>query len=129
MWACWNRRLVVPASLAFSLIAAACGGGTAAQPTPTPAATVGVTKPSVPLPAASPSPSPSPAVLSPAATATPAGAERTYTVEAGDTLASIAQKMYGDSTQWRKIYDANRSAIGDTPDAVKIGTQLRIPPN
>ncbi|MCC7105192.1 MAG: LysM peptidoglycan-binding domain-containing protein, partial [Chloroflexi bacterium] len=78
---------------------------------------------------ASPSPSPAPAGRPPAATATPAGAERTYTVEAGDTLGSIAQKMYGDSSQWRKIYDANRSAIGDNPDAVKIGTQLRIPPN
>jgi nucleoid-associated protein YgaU len=49
-------------------------------------------------------------------------------VEEGDTLATISQKFYGDPTMWRRIYDANRSALGDNPDAIKIGTQLRIPP-
>jgi len=46
----------------------------------------------------------------------------------GDTLASIANKFYGDESQWRKIYDANRQAIGDNPDNVKVGTKLTIPP-
>lgn len=46
----------------------------------------------------------------------------------GDTLASIAERFYGDSAQWRRIYDANRSAIGDNPDNVRVGTTLRIPP-
>jgi nucleoid-associated protein YgaU len=49
-------------------------------------------------------------------------------VAEGDTLATIAEKFYGDSGQWRRIYDANRSAIGENPDAVRIGTTLRIPP-
>jgi nucleoid-associated protein YgaU len=46
----------------------------------------------------------------------------------GDTLATIAEKVYGDSSLWRPIYDANRSAIGENPDTVRIGTTLRIPP-
>jgi nucleoid-associated protein YgaU len=29
-------------------------------------------------------------------------------VKEGDTLAGIAYAMYGDSTQWRPIADANR---------------------
>ena len=51
-----------------------------------------------------------------------------YTVAEGDTLATIAEKFYGDSALWRRIYDANRSTIGDNPDNVRIGTTLRIPP-
>ena len=48
--------------------------------------------------------------------------------ETGDTLGTIAQKFYNDPTLWRKIYEANRAAIGDNPDAIKVGMQLRIPP-
>ena len=33
-----------------------------------------------------------------------------WTVGAGDTLAWIAYKEYGDSTRWRLIADANRLA-------------------
>ncbi|MEN9938470.1 MAG: hypothetical protein RLZZ387_5049 [Chloroflexota bacterium] len=36
------------------------------------------------------------------------GGERTWTVDRGDSLAWIAYKAYGDSTQWRRIADANR---------------------
>jgi len=73
---------------------------------------------------------PSPAVAAPspttASTATvPAG---TYTVEAGDTMRSIAQKVYGDPDAWPEIYAANRAAIGPDPDALQAGTQLSIPP-
>jgi nucleoid-associated protein YgaU len=51
-----------------------------------------------------------------------------YTIEAGDTLPSIALKVYGDANQWRRIYDANRDSIGNNPNLVKAGTQLSIPP-
>jgi LysM repeat protein len=79
--------------------------------------------------AAPPSPSPS---GSPRASATPvAGAPTTnteeYTVEAGDTLRSIAQQVYGDPAQWPRIYDANRETIGPDPDTLSAGTRLRIP--
>jgi len=52
----------------------------------------------------------------------------THTIVEGDTLATIAARFYGDETQWRRIYDANRTLIGENPDNVKIGTSLRIPP-
>jgi nucleoid-associated protein YgaU len=71
--------------------------------------------------AASPSASPSPATR-PAATASDE-----YTVEAGDTLRSIARQVYGDPAQWRRLYDANRETIGPDPDVLSAGTRLRVP--
>jgi nucleoid-associated protein YgaU len=53
--------------------------------------------------------------------------EREYTVQSSDTLSGIAQKMYGRSAQWRKIYQANRDRI-ENPDRLKAGVVLRIPP-
>ncbi|MGE3913076.1 MAG: LysM peptidoglycan-binding domain-containing protein [Chloroflexota bacterium] len=109
----------------------ACGWVGGSAPTPTPA----------PTPAAKPSPSPSPAGTSllpgqpgaapspsPSPSPSPEVGGETYTVAEGDTLATIAERFYGDPTLWRRIYDANRSLIGDNPDSVKIGTTLRIPP-
>lgn len=65
------------------------------------------------------------------ATPTPAasaGTDRnTYVVRSGDTLSVIAQKMYGKASAWERIYDANRSAIGGNPDALKVGMKLTIP--
>jgi nucleoid-associated protein YgaU len=79
--------------------------------------------------AAPPSPSPS---GSPRAASTPGTAAATtssdeYTVEAGDTLRSIAQQVYGDPAQWPRIYDANRETIGPDPDTLSAGTRLRLP--
>ncbi|MHC4712852.1 MAG: LysM peptidoglycan-binding domain-containing protein [Planctomycetota bacterium] len=50
-----------------------------------------------------------------------------YKVERGDTLASIAQKYYGDSSQWRRIHEANRDKIDDFPDGWRTGMELVIP--
>ena len=74
-----------------------------------------------------------PAVSASPTTATTAGAGgggngQTYDIQSGDTLLSIAEQFYGDATQWRKIYDANRDVIGSNPDALKVGTTLKIPP-
>jgi nucleoid-associated protein YgaU len=125
----FRRRCVATALGALGLLSVACfggGGQTSSQATPTvaPVSTAAV-------PVASPPGRPSPsAVASPGASPAPrpAGAEQTYTVETGDTLATIAQKFYDDPSAWRQIYEANRAAIGDNPDAIKVGTQLRIPP-
>jgi nucleoid-associated protein YgaU len=73
--------------------------------------------------AASPSPSGS---LRPGALPS-ATANDEYTVEAGDSLRSIAQQVYGDPAQWPRIYDANSETIGPDPDALSAGTRLRIP--
>ena len=56
----------------------------------------------------------------------PAGADRSYTVERGDSLSKIARRMYGDANQWRRIFDANRDQIED-PDLIHPGQVLRIP--
>lgn len=50
-----------------------------------------------------------------------------YTVQSGDTLWGIAQKLYGNGNQWQKIYNANKSRIGNNPDALQPGQVLRIP--
>ncbi|MFE9003136.1 LysM peptidoglycan-binding domain-containing protein [Streptomyces sp. NPDC007875] len=34
-----------------------------------------------------------------------------YTVSRGDTLSGIAQQEYGDASQWKRIYNANRQTI------------------
>jgi len=53
-------------------------------------------------------------------------APRTYVVRAGDTLASISRKFYKTSGRWKKIRDANKSAIDD-PGKLKPGQTLTIP--
>jgi nucleoid-associated protein YgaU len=53
-------------------------------------------------------------------------AHRTYVVKAGDTLSEIAEREYGDASQWRRIYDANRDRIED-PDLIHPGDTLELP--
>ena len=38
----------------------------------------------------------------------------TYTVKKGDCLWNIAKRFYGSGTQWKKIYNANKSVIENT---------------
>jgi len=52
------------------------------------------------------------------------GGERVWVVNEGDTLAWIAYKEYGDSTQWRRIADANRLT---QVRRLVPGTALEIP--
>lgn len=49
-----------------------------------------------------------------------------YTVQKGDTLAKIAMHYYGDPTEWRRIYKANRSSIKN-PNVILVGQRLDIP--
>jgi nucleoid-associated protein YgaU len=123
------------AALALGVMTA-CGGG-AAAPTPTApsAAPSGAppapspARPALASPAASPSAAPASAVTpSASSTAEPTTGGDTYEIQSGDTLATIAQQFYGDPTQWRRIYDANKDAIGADPDKLKLGTKLTIPP-
>ena len=41
----------------------------------------------------------------------PSSASEEYSIIAGDTLSRLALRYYGDSLQWRRIYEANRSTI------------------
>ena len=56
----------------------------------------------------------------------PGATPRTYVVREGDTLASISRKFYKSSARWKKIRDANKSAIND-PAKLKPGMTLTIP--
>jgi nucleoid-associated protein YgaU len=58
----------------------------------------------------------------------PAAAPGSYTVQSGDTLSTIAAKVYGERKLWKRIYEANKDAIGSDPGALKVGQSLRIPP-
>jgi tetratricopeptide (TPR) repeat protein len=51
---------------------------------------------------------------------------QTYTVQEGDTLASISRRFYKTSKRWREIRDANEKKIDD-PDNLKAGQKLKIP--
>jgi hypothetical protein len=98
-----------------------------ATPTPLAAAKASAT-PQKKAAAAAPSPVPTqPAAAAPAAPAAASSEATTYTVQANDTLPSIAAQMYGDATKWTAIYDANRSTIGEDPNVLPAGAQLTIP--
>ncbi|MCC9078120.1 LysM peptidoglycan-binding domain-containing protein [Litorilinea aerophila] len=51
----------------------------------------------------------------------------TYTVQAGDTLWSIAYDIYGDPTRKDDLYAQNRDILR-SPDALDVGMVLKVPP-
>ena len=51
---------------------------------------------------------------------------RSYVVQPGDTLFSIARKMYKSSARWKEIRDANKGKIDD-PANLRPGQTLTIP--
>ena len=51
---------------------------------------------------------------------------QSYTVEKGDSLSKIAQKVYGKASLWKQIYEANQDHIKD-PDLIYPGQILRLP--
>ncbi len=55
----------------------------------------------------------------------PPSSPATYTVQAGDTLSGIAQKL--GLAGWQALYDANRATIGSNPNAIKPGQVLVVP--
>ena len=51
---------------------------------------------------------------------------RFYVVKKGDTLSSIAWKVYGKASLYKKIYEANPDLIKN-PNKIYIGMKLRVP--
>lgn len=64
-----------------------------------------------------------PSTVPPLGTAPP----HTYVVQPGDDLATIARRTLGDAARWGELFRMNRDLIGDYPDQMKPGTQLRLP--
>ena len=60
------------------------------------------------------------------ASARPAAPSRTYAVQPGDSLWTIAQRFYGNPLLWSRIYYANQSQIPD-PNVISIGQALTVP--
>ncbi|HEU4339226.1 MAG TPA: LysM peptidoglycan-binding domain-containing protein [Planctomycetota bacterium] len=54
----------------------------------------------------------------------PAPSNEEYIVQAGETLADIAERKYGDPNKWTVIAKANRSV---NPNRMRIGTKLVLP--
>ena len=54
------------------------------------------------------------------------GGGRSYTVQAGDSLSKIAQREYGDASQWKRIHEANKDLIKN-PDLIHPGQTLNLP--
>ena len=52
--------------------------------------------------------------------------QRTYTVQAGDSLSKISKQFYGNANDYNKIFEANRDVLSD-PDKISPGQTLQIP--
>ena len=52
--------------------------------------------------------------------------QRTYTVQAGDSLSKISKQFYGNSNDYMKIFEANRDLLTD-PNKINPGQKLTIP--
>lgn len=61
-----------------------------------------------------------------AKSATPTAANE-HVVASGETLASISDKAYGNRSNWKRIYEANKGVIGTDPSRLKVGMKLTIP--
>ena len=61
-----------------------------------------------------------------AAAAPVTSATRTYVVQPGDSVYRIAEHLYGDAEQWKRIRDANKDRLGPG-NQVRAGQVLVIP--
>jgi nucleoid-associated protein YgaU len=52
--------------------------------------------------------------------------QREYIVKPGDSLSKIARQVYGSTSGWQKIYNANRDTIKD-PDLIHPGQKIILP--
>ncbi|KFI23312.1 LysM peptidoglycan-binding domain-containing protein [Nitrosococcus oceani] len=51
---------------------------------------------------------------------------QTVTVQSGDSLSVIADRVYGDAGKWRLIYEANQDQL-ENPDQLLVGMKLTVP--
>jgi nucleoid-associated protein YgaU len=51
---------------------------------------------------------------------------RTYVVQKGDVLGTIAQRELGTATRWREVFELNRDRL-DRPEDIWVGMKLKLP--
>ena len=51
---------------------------------------------------------------------------QSYTVQKGDSLWNIAKDKYGSGMKWVDIYADNKDVIGENPDLIHPGTELKL---
>ncbi len=50
----------------------------------------------------------------------------TYTVQRGDSLSHIADRLYKNASQWTLIYTRNLNEIGENPNSILVGQKLEL---
>jgi nucleoid-associated protein YgaU len=63
--------------------------------------------------------------VGPAAPGSPSA--KVYVVQKNDTLIGIARRVYGDSTMYRKVYEANQDILSSPNATLHVGQRLRLP--
>jgi nucleoid-associated protein YgaU len=56
----------------------------------------------------------------------PVSKDEFYEIKSGDTLGGISKQFYGKSSQYMRIFEANREIISD-PNKIYPGQKIRIP--
>ncbi|MBK9715174.1 MAG: LysM peptidoglycan-binding domain-containing protein [Kouleothrix sp.] len=56
-----------------------------------------------------------------------AQAQTSYVVKSGDSLWSIAARLYGNGALWQTIYNANREVVGSNPNLIYPDQRFTIP--
>lgn len=54
-------------------------------------------------------------------------AAATYVVKSGDSLSKIAKELLGNASRWPEIYELNKGLIGDNPNLIHPGQELKLP--
>lgn len=49
-----------------------------------------------------------------------------YTVQRGDSLSQIADRLYQDAGKWTVIHTSNIGAIGNNPNSIRVGQRLQM---
>ncbi len=85
--------------------------------------------PALILPASTPPAEPPPAAEPDAVPAGQTGIERgrVHVVRTGDDLWTLAERYYGQGTDWRRIAGANPTVLTGGPDRLEVGWRLVIP--
>jgi 5'-nucleotidase len=122
MASAWLRRF----SIGTSIVAAATLSACASSKSKDSASEIPDIPESPPATVAAPE-SMDPVWTEPSPIAPVAAQPHVHVVRKGDTLFSLARQYYGgDASQWRRIYEANRTQIPDR-NRIKVGQELLIP--